>query len=97
MTAGVDEGPVGDARTVHVPRDADAGAAYELLAPAGRRGRCSRRSTASATARSSGVPQAGEPTYAEKIGPSDKAHRLEPAGAGRSPTRCAPSRRTSAR
>ena len=34
MTAGVDEGPVGDARTVHVPRDADAGRAYELLAPA---------------------------------------------------------------
>jgi len=34
MTAGVDEGPVGDARLVHVPPDADAGRAYELLAPA---------------------------------------------------------------
>ena len=34
MTAGVDEGPVGDARLVHVPADADAGRAYELLAPA---------------------------------------------------------------
>jgi methionyl-tRNA formyltransferase len=34
MTAGVDEGPVGDARVVPVPQDADAGRAYELLAPA---------------------------------------------------------------
>jgi methionyl-tRNA formyltransferase len=34
MTAGVDEGPVGEARLVHVPADADAGRAYELLAPA---------------------------------------------------------------
>jgi methionyl-tRNA formyltransferase len=34
MTAGVDEGPVGDARLVHVSADADAGRAYELLAPA---------------------------------------------------------------
>jgi len=34
MTAGVDEGPVGDARPVRVPPDADAGRAYELLAPA---------------------------------------------------------------
>ncbi len=34
MTAGVDEGPVGASRTVDVPRDADAGRAYELLAAA---------------------------------------------------------------
>ena len=34
MSAGVDEGPVGDARLVHVPPEADAGRAYELLAPA---------------------------------------------------------------
>jgi methionyl-tRNA formyltransferase len=33
MTAGVDEGPVGVTRLVHVPADADAGRAYELLAP----------------------------------------------------------------
>lgn len=33
MTAAVDEGPVGDARLAHVPPDADAGRAYELLAP----------------------------------------------------------------
>ena len=37
MTAGVDEGPVADERVVEVPRDADAGRAYELLAC--RRGR----------------------------------------------------------
>ena len=34
MTAGVDEGPVGDVRFVYVPADADAGLAYEILAPA---------------------------------------------------------------
>ena len=34
MTAAVDEGPVGETRFVHVPADADAGRAYELLAPA---------------------------------------------------------------
>ena len=34
MTAGVDEGPVSAERVVEVPRDADAGRAYELLAPA---------------------------------------------------------------
>ena len=33
MTAGVDEGPVGFEQTVHVPRSADAGDAYEALAP----------------------------------------------------------------
>ena len=34
MTAGVDEGPVGASRAVDVPREADAGRAYELLAAA---------------------------------------------------------------
>jgi len=34
MTAAVDEGPVADERRVTVPREADAGRAYELLAPA---------------------------------------------------------------
>jgi len=33
MTAGVDEGPVADERVVEVPRAADAGEAYRLLAP----------------------------------------------------------------
>jgi methionyl-tRNA formyltransferase len=33
MTAGVDEGPVADERSVEVPADADAGEAYRLLAP----------------------------------------------------------------
>ena len=32
MSEGVDEGPIGDTRHVHVPGDADAGVAYELLA-----------------------------------------------------------------
>jgi methionyl-tRNA formyltransferase len=71
MTAGVDEGPVGDARTVHVPRDADAGRAYELLAPA---------ATDGVAATLDGIAggsvhwrqQSGEVTYAAKIGPADK-------------------------
>ena len=71
MTAGVDEGPVGDARTVHVPRDADAGRAYELLAPAAVAG-----VTATLDAMAAGTiewrPQEGEATYAAKIEPADK-------------------------
>jgi len=71
MTAGVDEGPVGDARQVHVPADADAGRAYELLAPAAVGG-----VLAVLEAIGGGTvewtPQAGEVTYAEKIGPADK-------------------------
>ena len=71
MTAGVDEGPVGDARSVSVPRDADAGEAYELLAPAAVAGVC-----ATLDAIAGGVaawrPQDGAVTYAEKIGPADK-------------------------
>jgi len=71
MTAGVDEGPVGDARTVHVPRDADAGRAYELLAPAAVEGV---RSTLDAMAAGTAEwrAQTGEATYADKIGPADK-------------------------
>jgi methionyl-tRNA formyltransferase len=71
MTAGVDEGPVGDARVVRVPRDADAGRAYELLAPAAVEGVCA---TLDAIAGGTAVwrPQAGVVTYAEKIGPADK-------------------------
>ncbi len=71
MTAGVDEGPVGDERLVHVPRDADAGRAYELLAPAAVEG-----VVATLDGIASGTvewrPQEGEVTYADKIGPDDK-------------------------
>ena len=71
MTAGVDEGPVGDERRVHVPRDADAGRAYELLAPAAVDG-----ITATLDGIAAGTvtwrPQDGEVTYAAKIGPDDK-------------------------
>ena len=71
MTAGVDEGPVGDARTVAVPRDADAGGAYGLLAPVAVEG-----IVATLDAIAAGTvkwrPQAGEVTYADKIGPADK-------------------------
>jgi methionyl-tRNA formyltransferase len=71
MTAGVDEGPVGDERLVHVPRDADAGRAYELLAPAAAEG-----VAATLDGIAAGTvhwrPQEGEVTYADKIGPHDK-------------------------
>ncbi len=71
MTAGVDEGPVGEARSVHVPRDADAGRAYDLLAPAAVAG-----VVATLDAMTAGTaewrPQEGEATYAAKIGPADK-------------------------
>ncbi len=71
MTAGLDEGPVGDVRPVHVPRDADAGRAYELLAPAAVEGVSA---TLAGIAAGTVVwrPQAGEPTYAAKIGRDDK-------------------------
>ena len=71
MTAGVDEGPVGDVRAVQVPRDADAGRAYELLAPAAVDGVVA---TLASIADGSVAwrPQEGEVTYAEKIGPADK-------------------------
>lgn len=71
MTEGIDDGPVGDVRAVHVPRDADAGRAYGLLAPAAAEG-----VVATLQAIAAGTvewrPQAGEPTYAAKIGPGDK-------------------------
>ena len=54
MTAGVDEGPVGDTRRVHVPGTPTRAAAYGLLAPAAVEG-VSRRSTASPAAPSSGA------------------------------------------
>jgi methionyl-tRNA formyltransferase len=71
MTAGLDEGPVGDARRVHVPRDADAGRAYELLAPAAVAG-----VAATLDGMAAGTvewrPQSGEVTYAAKIRPADR-------------------------
>ncbi len=71
MTAGVDEGPIGDVRQVTVPVDADAGRAYELLAPAAVGGVLA---TLEAMANGTVVwrEQAGEPTRAEKIGPADR-------------------------
>jgi methionyl-tRNA formyltransferase len=71
MTAGVDEGPVGDERLVHVPREADAGRAYELLAPAAVDG-VAATLDAIAAGTASWRPQEGEATYAAKIGPGDK-------------------------
>ena len=71
MTAGVDEGPVGDERLVYVPRDADAGRAYELLAPAAVEG-----VVATLDGIAAGTmdwrPQEGEVTYADKITSDDK-------------------------
>jgi len=71
MTAGVDEGPVGDERLVHVPRHADAGTAYELLAPAAVRG-----VVATLDGIAAGTvtwrPQEGRVTYAAKIGRDDR-------------------------
>jgi methionyl-tRNA formyltransferase len=71
MTAGVDEGPVGDERRVVVPRDADAGRAYELLAPAAVEGVLAVLDNIAA-GDVDWRPQLGEPTYAHKIGPADK-------------------------
>jgi methionyl-tRNA formyltransferase len=71
MTAGVDEGPVGDVRLVHVPADADAGRAYELLAPAAVAGLLATLDgMAAGTLR--WREQEGAITYAAKIMPQDK-------------------------
>ncbi len=72
MAAGVDEGPVGDVRLVTVPGDADAGAAYGLLAPAATAGVLA---TLDAIAGHSIVwrEQIGEATYAAKISADHRA------------------------
>ena len=71
MTAGVDEGPVGDVRLVHVPADADAGRAYELLAPAAVDGLLATLDgMAAGTVR--WREQEGAVTYAAKIAPEDR-------------------------
>jgi len=71
MTAGVDEGPVGYSRVVGVPADADAGRAYELLAPAAVDG-----VLATLDGIAAGTvqwrPQEGETTYAAKIAVQDR-------------------------
>lgn len=71
MSAGVDEGPVGDLRRVIVPADADAGRAFELLAPSAVEGVLA---TLAAIAAGTIVwrEQEGEPTYAAKITPDDR-------------------------
>ena len=74
MSAGVDEGPVGDLRSVHVPREADAGEAYRLLAaPAAE----SLLATLSAIENGSvnWRPQEGEPTYAPRLEKADRELR----------------------
>ncbi|NLE21591.1 MAG: methionyl-tRNA formyltransferase [Actinobacteria bacterium] len=71
MTAAVDEGPVGDERRVHVPREADAGRAYELLAPAAVAGVLATLERIAAGTQE-WRPQEGEATYAAKIGAADK-------------------------
>lgn len=71
MTSGVDEGPVGALRAVHVPREADAGSAYELLAAAAVEAVLETLDGLEAGA----VPwseQQGEPTYAARIETADK-------------------------
>ncbi len=71
MTAGVDEGPVAETRLVHVPRDADAGAAYALLAPAAVDALLATLSRM-ADGSVEWAPQTGEPTYAPKIEPAER-------------------------
>lgn len=72
MAAGIDEGPIADEREVIVPRGADAGAAYELLA-----GPAADSLLATLAAMSDGslayTPQQGDADYAAKITETDRA------------------------
>ena len=79
MTAGVDEGPVGDLRPVQVPREADAGQAYLMLAgPAAEGLMATLAAVEGGTAR--WLPQVGEATYAPKLNRGDREIRWnEPA------------------
>jgi methionyl-tRNA formyltransferase len=72
MTEGVDEGPVGAVRLVSVAREADAGEAYDLLAPAAVDGLVATLD-ALAGGRVEWREQVGEPSYAGKIGPGERA------------------------
>jgi methionyl-tRNA formyltransferase len=71
MSAGIDEGPVADERRVHVPRDRNAGEAYELLA-----GPAAESLLATLRAVDDGTvvwrPQVGEASYAAKITEEDR-------------------------
>jgi methionyl-tRNA formyltransferase len=71
MTEGVDEGPVGDLRSVTVPPEADAGRAYELIAPVAVE---SVLATLAAMADGSIAwrEQEGEATYAVKVEPGER-------------------------
>jgi methionyl-tRNA formyltransferase len=71
MTPGVDEGPIGDLRLVHVPREADAGQAYEALAQPAAEGLMAVLDGL-AQGGLEWRPQEGEPTYAAKIGDADR-------------------------
>jgi len=71
MTEGVDEGPVAELRTVHVPRTADCGEAYAALAPPAAEALhdvLSRIADGSVK----WTPQVGAGTYAEKLGKVDR-------------------------
>jgi methionyl-tRNA formyltransferase len=71
MAPGIDEGPIADAREVSVPRDADAGAAYELLA-----GPAADSLVATLAAMADGslayAPQRGDADYAAKVTEADR-------------------------
>jgi methionyl-tRNA formyltransferase len=72
MSEGVDEGPIGDLRMVHVSREADTGAAFAALAgPAvdGLLATLDRIAAGDVTWR----PQQGEPTSADKLEKSERA------------------------
>jgi methionyl-tRNA formyltransferase len=71
MRAGVDEGEIADLRWVTVPRSADTGEAYALLAPVAG---ASLIDTLDAIAAGSVVwrPQEGDAVYADRLGESDR-------------------------
>jgi methionyl-tRNA formyltransferase len=72
MSEGVDEGPVGDLRTVHVPREADTGEAFAALAGPAVDGLLATLERV-ATGAVVWQPQDGEPSYAEKLEKSERA------------------------
>lgn len=71
MSAEVDAGPVGASRTVSVARDADAGEAFALLAPAATDALLETLA-AIADGTIEWRPQVGPPTYAEKLTKDDR-------------------------
>ncbi len=71
MTAGIDEGPVGETRLAYVPRDADAGQAYATLAPVAVEALFATLDAVEA-GRARWVQQQGEATYAEKVTVEDR-------------------------